>query len=103
MRTFCENANVGETDICRKVLSGGMDKNLQLLILIFYERTRVGDIWAWMNFVRIFLGSRMGELTAFHAEFTDLFVVRIFVELHGTGEHQGQSGKDTSRIGNRCM
>ena len=34
------------------------------------------------------------KLTAFHAEFTDLLVVRIFVELHGTGEHQGQSGRE---------
>ena len=34
------------------------------------------------------------KLTTLHAEFTNLLVVGIFVELHGTGEYQGQPGKD---------
>ena len=65
MRTFCENANVEETDICRKVLSGGMDQNLQLLILIFYERTRVGGYLSLDEFCEDLFGEQDGGTYSF--------------------------------------
>ena len=38
------------------------------------------------------------KLTTLHAEFTNLLVVGIFVELHGTGEDEGQPGGKQSDI-----
>ena len=38
------------------------------------------------------------KLTTLHAEFTNLLVVGIFVELHGTGEDEGQPGGETILI-----
>ena len=49
-----------------------------------------------------FFDGMIWKLTTLHAEFTNLLVVGIFVELHSTGEDEGQPGGKTIRYQGIC-
>ena len=73
---------------------------------MWFSNNKLQKIWLKINFIYQEIKGKWGEgfspsrsaLTAFHRHLADLLVMRVLIELHGTGEKQGEPGEMASFV-----